>query len=129
MRNSGSTRGAVRRASRRSGAQPLSLFSVVDGDRIPARCFGEPLRIVAAARRRWTKACDALCRRLSRNRQVGLTTVDVDGAPRVAAVLPIGRVLAVAPLRAEYTRALASGLRRRSRARRSHPIAPGHAVA
>jgi hypothetical protein len=92
---------------------PLPLFAVVDGDKIPPRCFGDPVCAVAVDRRR-LRAYEALCESLCRNGQVGITTVEVGGAPRVAALLPIGGVLAVSLLRPEYTEALADGLRARS---------------
>jgi len=100
------------------------LFAIVDGDKIPPRCFGE-LLCVAATDRRCAKAYEALCDVLCRNRQVGITTVALDGAPTVAALVPIGHTLAVSPLRPEYTRALADGLRallRRGRSRRVRRI-------
>jgi hypothetical protein len=89
--------------------QPVALFAIVDGDKIPPRCLDESLS-VAAAGRRCEKAYDELCDALCRNHQVGLTTVSLDGEPRVAALLPIGGILAITPLRREYAAALAEGL-------------------
>lgn len=94
----------------REREQPLALFAIVDGDKIPPRCLEESLS-VAAAGRRCEKAYDELCDALCRNHQVGLTTVSLDGEARVAALFPIGGILAVTPLRREYTAALAEGLR------------------
>jgi non-homologous end joining protein Ku len=93
----------------RDRAQPLALFAIVDCERIPPRCLDESLS-VAATGRRCEKAYGALCDALCRNHQVGLTTVSLDGEPRVAALLPIGGILAVTPLRREYASALAEGL-------------------
>jgi non-homologous end joining protein Ku len=97
-----------RRSRRRK--HPLSVFAVVDGDKIPPRCFGEPVRI-AASDGRGAKAFDALCRMLRRNRQVGITAVALDGATRLAALVPIGNALAVSLLQPDYQRALTDGLR------------------
>jgi len=88
----------------------VSLYAIVDGDKIPARCFGEPL-CLAASDRRGARAFDALRRMLYRNRQVGITAVALDGATRLAALVPIGRSLAVSLLQPEYTRELTDGLR------------------
>jgi hypothetical protein len=88
---------ALRRAIRNAGARPVSVFAVVDGERIPPSCYGEPM-CIASAERRWARAYDALCRSLCDNGQVGITAVEVDGEPCVAALLSIGGVLAVSPL-------------------------------
>ncbi len=117
MRRSGNVRSAMHARTRRASRARVPLFAVVDIDRIPARCFGDPL-CVAAADRRCEKAYEALCESLWRNRQVGITTVELDGVPRVAALVPIGGVLAVSPLLREYTDALADGLRGARRAKR-----------
>jgi hypothetical protein len=111
-------RASPRARRSRQRAQPVPLFAVVDGDKIPPRCYDEPLS-VAAADPRCAKAYDALCESLSRGRKVGITTVEVDGSPRLAALVPIGRVLAVSPLRRDYTAAFADGLRSGARPRRS----------
>jgi non-homologous end joining protein Ku len=94
----------------RARPQPLDLLAIVDGDRLPPRCLDDTLT-VAADDGGCEKAYEALCDALSRNHQVGLTTVSLDGEPRVAALLPIGGVLAITPLRREYAAALADGLR------------------
>jgi hypothetical protein len=108
--------GAARRS--REHAQAVALYAIVDGDKIPPRCFGEPL-CLAASDRRGAKAYEALCEKLCRNRQVGITAVAYDGAARLAALLPIGGVLAVSLLRPEFTWALAEGLRTGARVRRT----------
>lgn len=110
MRVSRSSRdGPVARRLRRR-PQRVSLYAIVDGDKIPARCFGEPL-CLAASDRRNLKAFDALRRSLCLNRQVGITAVALDGATRLAALVPIGQALAVSLLQPEYTRALTDRLR------------------
>ena len=103
-------RRGARSARSRERGQSLAMFAIVDGDRIPARCFGDAL-CVASTSARFAKAYAALARTLCRNRQIGLTALALDGEPCVAALVPVGGVLAVTPFRREYAHALADGLR------------------
>jgi hypothetical protein len=117
------SRGATSRGPRRR-AQPVALFAIVDSGKIPAGCFGEPLLSVAATDRRSKRAYRTLCETLARNKQVGITAVDVGGRTQLAALLPIGRLLAVSPLQREYTLALAASLRAGARAHAQRPRRP-----
>lgn len=114
IRSMRTPRRRVQPARARRPAQPLALLAIVDGDRIPPRSLGDAL-CIASVSRRFAKAYAALAETLGRNRQIGLTAVAVDGEPCVAALVPVGGVLAVTPFRREYASAWADGLSGRGR--------------